>query len=119
DLTPPQGVSMADLERQLRASGLPFAELINEGDHIHVAWEGDADDTPTTPQPRQPGSPRAVVDMSDAELMALAEGQGLSVKAGAGMPPEWFIANGLPLDATTEDMLSAGFVPDPDKPGYW
>lgn len=41
DLTPAPGQSMADLERTLRASGMPFAELINEGDHIHVAWNGD------------------------------------------------------------------------------
>lgn len=108
---------MADLERQLRSSGLPFAELLNEGDHIHVAWEGEAV-APSAPQPRQPGSPRQAVDMSDAELMALAEGQGFAVKAGAGMPPEWFVANGLPLDATTEDMISAGFVPN-QQTGEW
>ena len=41
DLTPPPGMNMAQLEQRLRASGLQFAELINEGDHIHVAWSGD------------------------------------------------------------------------------
>src|SRR5690606_27853353 len=87
DLTPPEGMSMADLERQLRASGLPFAELINEGDHVHVAWHGEAVDAPTTPQPREARAPQTVADLSDADLLALAEGQGISVREGAGMPP--------------------------------
>lgn len=38
DLVPPQGMSMAALERQLRASGMQFRELLNEGDHVHIAW---------------------------------------------------------------------------------
>lgn len=41
DLVPPPGMSMEDLERTLRGSGVDFAELINEGDHIHVAWNGE------------------------------------------------------------------------------
>jgi len=40
DLAPPSGQTMAQLEASLRSSGLPFRELINEGDHVHVAWEG-------------------------------------------------------------------------------
>lgn len=74
---------------------------------------------PSTPRPRSPTPPAGFQLVGDAELTALADGQGVSVQAGAGMPPEWFIANGLPLDATTEDMLARGFVPDPDKPGFW
>lgn len=42
DLAPPAGMSMAQLEQQLRASGLPFRELLNEGDHVHIAWDGDS-----------------------------------------------------------------------------
>lgn len=40
DIVPPPGMSMAQLEQRLRSSGAEFAELINEGDHIHVAWAG-------------------------------------------------------------------------------
>lgn len=40
DLAPPPGMTMAQLEQRVRASGRPFREIINEGDHIHVAWDG-------------------------------------------------------------------------------
>lgn len=40
DLAPGPGESMAQLEQRIRGSGQPFAEIINEGDHIHVGWEG-------------------------------------------------------------------------------
>lgn len=40
DLVPGQGETMAQLESRLRASGKPFSELLNEGDHVHVAWDG-------------------------------------------------------------------------------
>lgn len=38
DLVPPAGMTMAQLETKLRSSGVKFAELLNEGDHVHVAW---------------------------------------------------------------------------------
>src|SRR5690606_25031998 len=41
DLVPQGGETMAQLESRMRGSGLPFRELLNEGDHIHVAWDGD------------------------------------------------------------------------------
>jgi len=40
DLVPQNGETMAQLEARLRQSGLPLRELLNEGDHVHVAWEG-------------------------------------------------------------------------------
>lgn len=45
DLVPPPGMSMQQLHDQLKASGQDFAELINEGDHVHVAWGGQAKPT--------------------------------------------------------------------------
>ena len=42
DLVPQPGETMAQVEARLRASGLPLRELINEGDHVHVAWDGAA-----------------------------------------------------------------------------
>jgi hypothetical protein len=38
DLVPAPGQTMAQLEADIRASGAEFAEIINEGDHVHVAW---------------------------------------------------------------------------------
>lgn len=40
DFVPPAGVSMADFERQVRANVPPGAQVINEGDHIHVEIDG-------------------------------------------------------------------------------
>ena len=38
DLVPKLGETMDQLEARVRRSGIQFRELINEGDHIHVAW---------------------------------------------------------------------------------
>lgn len=48
DLVPAEGESMEQLEARLRSSGLNTVELLNEGDHIHVAVDG---------QPREQGAP--------------------------------------------------------------
>ncbi len=48
DLVPAGGESMEQLEARLRSSGVNTVELINEGDHIHVAVDG---------QPRAQGVP--------------------------------------------------------------
>lgn len=42
DIAPPAGVSIQDFRRQLELQGVNVRELINEGDHWHVAWEGGA-----------------------------------------------------------------------------
>lgn len=76
DIVPPPGMSMGELEQQLRATGVRFAELINEGDHIHIAWgRGDqrkpaepyqvasTGDTPPPPS----GSPRLIVSRPKRE----------------------------------------------------
>jgi hypothetical protein len=48
DLVPAEGESMGQLEARLRSSGLNTVELLNEGDHIHVAVDG---------QPREQAAP--------------------------------------------------------------
>lgn len=38
DIRPAPGQTMSQLYRQLKDSGLRWREIINEGDHVHVAW---------------------------------------------------------------------------------
>lgn len=64
DLAPAPGQSMTDLERTLRSSGLPFAELLNEGDHVHVAWNGDSAAAP------QAGQRSGLSGMSNEDILA-------------------------------------------------
>lgn len=60
DIVPPPGMSMAQLEQRLRSSGADFVELINEGDHIHVAWAGEGSGPGSrTPKVVMPGRPKA------------------------------------------------------------
>lgn len=40
DIVPPAGMSMETLDRRLAGSGLHLEERINEGDHVHVAFDG-------------------------------------------------------------------------------
>jgi hypothetical protein len=53
DLVPGPGETMAQLHARLRQSGLPFQELLNEGDHVHAAWNGPGlgDEIPQAPNP--------------------------------------------------------------------
>lgn len=40
DIAPPAGVSLQDFRRQLESQGVAVKELLDEGDHWHIAWEG-------------------------------------------------------------------------------
>jgi hypothetical protein len=92
DVVPPPGVSTAEAKKRLRASGIPLAELIDEGDHVHVAWKGAA--APSAPGMQVvPGRPKAddaaspyVRDMTPAEVAArgLAAGTVASVNTKTG-----------------------------------
>jgi hypothetical protein len=53
DLVPAPGESMDQLEARLRSSGVNTVELINEGDHIHVAVDGKPREA--APGGQQPG----------------------------------------------------------------
>lgn len=41
DIAPPQGVSIDQFRRQLESQGVRVRELLNEGDHWHIAWDGE------------------------------------------------------------------------------
>lgn len=69
---------------------------------------------PSAPQPHVPSPPPGFEIVADEARGGLTGGEGVAVTAGSGMPREWFIANGIPLDATTEDFLALGWVPKPD-----
>jgi hypothetical protein len=43
DIKPPQGVSLEQFRQALEARGMPVAELIDEGNHWHLAWGAKAD----------------------------------------------------------------------------
>lgn len=38
DVVPPPGESMAQMYTTLESSGIPWKQILNEGNHIHVAW---------------------------------------------------------------------------------
>lgn len=40
DIAPPPGVSLPQFRAQLESQGVNIRELIDEGDHWHIAWEG-------------------------------------------------------------------------------
>lgn len=76
DIVPPPGMSMADLEKRLRNSGADFAELINEGDHIHIAWNDRA----------APSGARVVADGGPAAPKPTARPATAEEKAVYGIP---------------------------------
>lgn len=79
DLAPPPGMSMRQLYEQVRASGQPFQEVINEGDHVHVAWDGPQ----LTPEQTVEGlSGAAAVDAQAAEDLTALSDEDLMAAAG-------------------------------------
>lgn len=59
DLKPPAGMSTADFAQAIKDSGIPLQELIDEGDHVHVAWADGGPAAPDGPQLLRKGNPQA------------------------------------------------------------
>lgn len=51
DVVPPSGMTTAQLTAKLKATGQPFAELLDEGDHVHVSWGAPKHGAPVTVAP--------------------------------------------------------------------
>lgn len=85
DLVPPQGADIGafrgELSRRLDAQGLRLAELIDEGDHWHIAWEPKAG----TPRERLPDGRRFTAD--DLEAMLAADEPAAPQSAGPAPRP--------------------------------
>lgn len=65
DIVPPPGMSMSELADQLRRTGVDFAELIDEGDHVHIAWN-DA---------KRPGAAPVASDVPAGGARVIARGR--------------------------------------------
>jgi hypothetical protein len=103
DLIPAEGESMGQLEARLRSSGANTVELINEGDHIHVAVDGRPRD-PAAPGGEQPG-------YRSVNVQDLAPGD----------TPESLAAQGYQFDASTNRWfrnLDAPSIPAPLDNAY-
>lgn len=77
DVTPPKGMTMADLATSIRAR-MPGAKVINEGDHVHVQWGRG------TPAPR--GRPTSLADDLEAGLKADEDAVRVTEEADAPAP---------------------------------
>lgn len=69
DIPPQQGTTPEQLKAQLRAQGVDVRELLNEGDHWHIAWGNDQ---------KAPNFGRGETRQTDARVVAQGENRGLS-----------------------------------------
>lgn len=98
DLVPAPGESMDQLEARLRSRGLNTTELLNEGDHIHVAVDG---------QPReQGGGGGQQPGYRSVNVQDLAPGD----------TPESLAAQGYQFDASTNRWFRNLDAPAPPTP---
>lgn len=92
DIVPPPGMSMGALEQELRSTGVQFAELINEGDHVHVAWPRGGENRAQPPAPSEAPPPSAGVRV-------IARGKSKAEPARTRpATPEEKAAYGIPAD---------------------
>lgn len=69
DIPPQQGTTPEQLKSQLRAQGVDVRELINEGDHWHIAWGNDQ---------KAPNFGRGETRQTGTRVVAQGENRGLS-----------------------------------------
>jgi len=90
DIQPPAGVNIRDFRRQLEAQGVEIAELLDEGDHWHLAWRGggQAPNYGRGEAPRS-GGPRVVAAATQPAGGRQEGGNVLSAEeiAAIGLPP--------------------------------
>lgn len=90
DIVPPPGMSMSELADQLRRTGVDFAELINEGDHVHIAWN-DAKRpgaAPVASDAPMPGGARVIARGRDKPQPAKVRPATAAEKAAYGIAPD-------------------------------
>lgn len=69
DIPPQQGTTPEQLKAQLRAQGVDVRELLNEGDHWHIAWGNDQ---------KAPNFGRGETRQAGTRVVAQGENRGLS-----------------------------------------
>lgn len=69
DIPPQQGTTPEQLKAQLRSQGVDVRELINEGDHWHIAWGNEQ---------KAPNFGRGETRQAGARVVAQGENRGLS-----------------------------------------
>lgn len=75
DLVPAAGETMAELRARLASSGLPLVENINEGDHVHVAWDGPGlGDALEPPEAASSPAVQTATNPQTGEKMQLVDG---------------------------------------------
>jgi hypothetical protein len=88
----PQGMSVTDAAAKLKASGIPYAQVLAEGDHVHVAFPNQSQ--PIAKQSSQPSGSSALLPQLPAGQKPYmeklggeaADRYGETVNAAAGSP---------------------------------
>jgi hypothetical protein len=106
DIKPPQGVSLEQFRQTLEARGMSVAELIDEGNHWHLAWGAKADQgaprvlAQGAPKPKsRPATPQEKADFSipvNTPAMIKPDGS-IDVINTGGLTPQQVAKDGVAL----------------------
>jgi hypothetical protein len=105
DLKPPAGMTTGQFAAAIKASGIPLEEVIDEGNHVHVAW-ADGAQAPAGPELLRKGNPEAKT--KDAP-------SGYRYKADGALEP---IPGGPADPAVSSNTKNLKPVPTGAKAGY-